>query len=79
MLGRLHMSIPEAIAAYRTLSTQVFQTRRQRNSLLSLISDRLPTRFEADTLVQSFGDLVQDAGERRDARLIDARESRCKV
>ena len=79
MLGRLRMSIPETIVAYRTLSTQVFQPRRQRNSLLSLISDRLPTKFDADDLVQAFGWSVQDAGERRDARLIDSSELGCKV
>lgn len=78
MLGRLRMSIPECIEAYRFLSDRTFRPRRQW-SLPSIVSDLLPGRFDSDALVQAAEDIVQRTGEHSGAKLINRRDSQCKV
>lgn len=79
MLGRLRMSITECILAYEALSIRVFRPRRQRNSILSLVSDMFSSRFDSDALVHAVEDMLQRVRERRDARLIDRTDAPCKV
>ncbi|SPO01656.1 uncharacterized protein DNG_04329 [Cephalotrichum gorgonifer] len=78
MLGRLRMSIPECIEAYRSLSDRTFRPRKQW-TLPSIVSDLFPSRFDSDALIQAAEDVVRRAGEPHGAKLIDRRDSQCKV
>ena len=80
MLGRLHMSVEECIAAYVELSNNVFQ---KKHYLPVHINGKLKARFDSTELEKAVRSTVktQDPGGTEEALLKDPNgsQSQCKV
>jgi len=75
MLGRLRMTVGEAITAYLSLSNRVFQKKASRVT----IKGKIQGRFDAEELAQAVREVVKQQGLLEDALLKDAPEAGCKV
>ncbi|KAE9966186.1 hypothetical protein EG328_009102 [Venturia inaequalis] len=75
MLGRLKMSIDEAIDAYLSLSDRVFEKKAHRVT----IKGKIQGRFDSKELEQAVKETVAKRGLHVDALLKDAPDDTCKV
>jgi hypothetical protein len=75
MLGRLKMSIDEAIDAYLSLSSQVFEKKAHRVT----IKGKLQGRFDSKELEKVVKEIVEKHGLEAEALLKDAPDAACKV
>lgn len=80
MLGRLRMNIQECIEAYQKISERVFKPKRSRLNVLGRGKDlwSLDGAFDADELAQAIREVVVNAGEDGDAKLLED-DPACKV
>jgi hypothetical protein len=75
MLGRLRMTVGEAITAYLSLSKRVFQKKAHRVT----IHGKIQGRFDSDELARAIKEVVKQQGLHEDALLKDASDAQCKV
>jgi hypothetical protein len=75
MLGRLRMTVGEAITAYLSLSNRVFQKKAHRVTAKGEIQGR----FDSDKLARAIKEVVKQQGLPEDALLKDASDAQCKV
>jgi hypothetical protein len=75
MLGRLKMSIDEAIGAYLSLSDRVFEKKAHRVT----IKGKIQGRFDSNELERAVKTIVKERGFEADALLKDAPDAACKV
>jgi hypothetical protein len=75
MLGRLKMSINEAIDAYLSLSDSVFEKKAHRVT----IKGKIQGRFDSKELEQAVKKIVAERRFEADALLKDAPDAACKV
>lgn len=75
MLGRLRISVDEAIKAYLSLSDRVFHKKAHRVTL----KGKIQGRFNSDKLARAVREVVKQQGLPEEALLKDAPEAKCKV
>ncbi|KAF2022643.1 FabD/lysophospholipase-like protein, partial [Setomelanomma holmii] len=75
MLGRLRMTVGEAIIAYLSLSNRVFQKKAHRVT----VKGKIQGRFDSDELARAIKEVVKQQGLPEDALLKDASDAQCKV
>jgi hypothetical protein len=75
MLGRLRMTVGEAITAYLSLSNRVFQKKAHRVT----VKGKIQGRFDSDELARAIKEVVKQQGLPEDALLKDASDAQCKV
>jgi hypothetical protein len=75
MLGRLRMTVGEAITAYLSLSNRVFQKKAHRVT----VKGKIQGRFDSDELARAIKEVVKQQGVPEDALLKDASDAGCKV
>ncbi|KAI1387387.1 uncharacterized protein F4822DRAFT_406280 [Hypoxylon trugodes] len=80
MLGRLRMSVQDCIDAYGKLSERVFKPRKRSFNVVGKGKDlwSLSGAFDADELAQAIREVVVQAGEDGNAKLLEA-DPGCKV
>lgn len=74
MLGRLHMSVDDCIAAYISLSNDVFQKKSRRMK----INGKLQGRFDSTALERAIKQILKDSKHDENVLLKDT-SSTCKV
>lgn len=79
MLGRLRMSIPDCIEAYKQMSGIVFKPKRRLN-FLGRAKDawKVQGAFDTTALESAIQKIIVDAGEDASAPLLE-KEHHCKV
>ncbi|KAH7126726.1 hypothetical protein B0J11DRAFT_284076 [Dendryphion nanum] len=75
MLGRLRMTVDEAIDAYLSLADCVFQKKAHRVT----VKGKIQGRFDSDELARAVKEVVKRQGLDEDALLKDEADSACKV
>jgi hypothetical protein len=75
MLGRLRMTVGEAITAYLSLSNRVFQKKAHRVT----VKGKIQGRFDSDELARAIKEVVKQQGLPEDALLKDESDAQCKV
>ncbi|KAF2711453.1 FabD/lysophospholipase-like protein [Pleomassaria siparia CBS 279.74] len=75
MLGRLKMSVGDAIDAYLSLADRVFQ----KTAYGVTIQGRIQGRFDSGELTQAVREVIKQQGLQEDALLKDSTEAGCKV
>jgi hypothetical protein len=75
MLGRLKMSVAECIAAYTSLSDDVFRKTQHRVK----INGQIQGRFDGEELTRAIKRIIRQQGLSEDALLKDVPEAGCKV
>jgi hypothetical protein len=75
MLGRLRMTVGEAITAYLSLSNRVFQKKAHRVT----VKGKIQGRFDSDELAWAIKEVVKQQGLPEDALLKNASDAQCKV
>ena len=75
MLGRLRMTVGEAITAYLSLSNRVFQKKAHRVT----VKGNIQGRFDSNELARAIKEVVKQQGLHEDELLKDASDAQCKV
>jgi hypothetical protein len=80
MLGRLRMDIETCISKYEQLSDAIFQLKRSKLNLLGRGKDlwKIEGAFDSEKLAQEIRNIVQEAGEDGDTKLIES-DPQCKM
>jgi hypothetical protein len=75
MLGRLRMTVGEAITAYLSLSNRIFQKKAHRVT----VKGKIQGRFDSDELARAIKEVVKQQGLPENELLKDASDAWCKV
>lgn len=81
MLGRLEMDVESAIAAYLEFSESIFERKRSKASVFSILSDftKMKGRFSTANLERCVKRLVESRLGDENATLLSSSEQECKV
>jgi hypothetical protein len=80
MLGRLRMSIDEALRCYRTLAPKIFKKKWWTISGAKYIgAEARQYWFEGETLKQAVLDLLNERGVNKETKLFETDDPDCRV